>query len=138
MAKDKIHDAVKNALTNDNWLIIQEHLYIEYEELSILADIIAERAPFIAVKDDKKILVEIKTFGGASFMRQLQQTLGQYSIYRDMVEFTDLAYDLFLAISDDIYEQFFLGKAIQRIIQRHQIQIIVVNLEREEIVEWIQ
>ena len=62
-AKDKIHDAVCAALTNDDWLIIKEHFYMEYEELDVSVDIFAKRNPLVAVKDDRKILVEIKTFG---------------------------------------------------------------------------
>lgn len=35
MAKDAIHDSVKNALRKDGWAITAEFLQIEYEELEI-------------------------------------------------------------------------------------------------------
>ena len=111
---------------------------MEYEELDVSVDIFAKRNPLVAVKDDRKILVEIKTFGGRSFMRQLQQALGQYSIYRDMVEFTELEYELYLALSEPVYRQFFLGKAIQKIVDRHKLKLIVIDLERKQIVKWIK
>jgi len=136
-AKDKIHDAVRTALTNDDWIILKEHFYIEYEELDVSVDIAAKRKPLVAAKDDRKILVEVKTFGGRSFMRQLQQALGQYSIYRDMVEFTELDYELYLAISQRVYQQFFQGKAIEKIVKRHKLKVIVVDLKERKIIKWI-
>jgi len=62
MAKDKIHDAVKNALDKDGWAIKAEFLQIEYEELEIYADIVAERKPIVAEKESAKIIVEVKPY----------------------------------------------------------------------------
>ena len=76
MAKDAIHDSIKTALTKDGWLITAEFLQIEYEELEIFADIVAEQNPIVAEKGTKKIIVEVKTFAGRSFIRELQQALG--------------------------------------------------------------
>lgn len=45
---------------------------MEYEEIEVFADLAAERSPIVASKENKKIVVEIKTFAGRSFIRQLQ------------------------------------------------------------------
>jgi Holliday junction resolvase-like predicted endonuclease len=63
MANDIIHDAVKKALGKDGWTIVKKHLHLEYEELDIFVNLMAERAPFVAEKDNQQILVEVKTFG---------------------------------------------------------------------------
>lgn len=138
MANDTIHETVKNALVKDGWRIIKEHLHLEYEELDIFIDLLAERAPFVAEKDNRQILVEVKTFGDRSFMRALQQALGQYQIYADFMEFTGLDYELYLAVSNAVYETFLRGTATRRIIQRHRVNLLIVNVEQEEIVEWIK
>jgi len=44
---------------------------------------------------------------------------------------------LFLAIGKDIFKTFFQKKAVQFIINHKQLPLIIVNLEMEEIVEWI-
>lgn len=85
MAKDAIHDSIKNALTKDGWAITAEFLQIEYEELEIFADLVAEREPIVAEKQGKRIIVEVKTFAGRSFIRELQQALGQYDLYVDII-----------------------------------------------------
>ena len=61
MAKDIIHDQVKNALIKDGWTITHEPFTITYEGEPVYADLGAERS-FIAERDGAKVLVEIKSF----------------------------------------------------------------------------
>ncbi len=42
-----------------------------------------------------------------------------------------------LKFKDEIYETFFQRKSIQAVIKRHQLDLLVVNIEKEEIVQWI-
>jgi XisH protein len=138
MAKDLIHDAVKEALIKDDWHIIAEHLRIEYEEIEIFVDLVAEPTPILAEKEGRQIIIEIKTFAGPSFVREFQQAIGQYELYLDVIQLTNLEYKLYLAISEFIYNDFFLRKATHEIVQRHQIKLLVVNVERKEVIQWIE
>lgn len=138
MAKDKIHDAVKNALINDGWKIIADPLHIEYEELEIFVDLAAERLPITAERADQKIVVEIKTFAGRSFIRDLQQAIGQCGLYSDLIELTGLDYELYLAISEFVYQDSFTKKGTRTIIQRHKLKLLVVDIEQEEVVKWVK
>ena len=127
MAKDLIHQAVKNALTKDNWIITHDPFQVEYEELAIFADLAAERSPIVAQRDETKIIVEIKTFAGRSFIREFQQALGQYQLYRDLIDLTDLDYELYLAISNFTYSDFFSRKGTQTIVHRHRFKLLVAG-----------
>ncbi len=42
-AKDIYHDAVKNALIKDGWLIIADPYIIKYEDAELYADLAAEK-----------------------------------------------------------------------------------------------
>jgi hypothetical protein len=64
-AIDRIHDAVRNALTKDGWLITHDPYVISYEEVTLFADLAAEHALAVQ-RGDQKIVVEIKSFTGAS------------------------------------------------------------------------
>jgi len=130
MAKDAIHDSIKNALIKDGWTVTAEFLQIEYEELEIFADLVAEREPIVAEKNGAKIIVEVKTFAGRSFIRELQQALGQYELYLDIMGLAGFDYDLYLAVSSLIYDAFFLRKGTHEIVQRHQLKLIVVDVAR--------
>lgn len=138
MAKDAIHDSIKNALIKDGWLITAEFLQIEYEELEIFADIVAEQSPIVAQKDGKKLIVEVKTFAGRSFIRELQQAMGQYDLYREIISLAGLDFDLYLAISSLIYETFFMRKGTHDVVQRRHLKLLVVDIEREEVSQWIE
>ena len=136
MAKDIIHDAVKNALIKDGWTITHDPYPLEYKGIALSVDLAAERA-IAAERGDEKIAVEIKSFVGRSPIHDLKAALGQYVLYLGFLEITDPTRKLYLAIGEKTYREFFQQEAIQVIQQRFNISVIVVNLSQEEIVKWI-
>lgn len=132
---DIIHNAVKNALIKDGWTITHDPFIIEYKELTLYADLAAER-PIAAEREGRKIVVEVKSFVGASKIQDLKIGLGQYEIYVSLLEIMDPKRKLYLAISEKVYDEFFTLESIQVIINRLQVPLIVVNPETEEIVKW--
>ncbi len=133
---DTIHDAVKSALIKDGWTITHDPFIIIYKELLLYADLAAERT-IAAEREGQKIVVEVKSFIGASKLQDLKTGLGQYEIYLSFLEITDPERKLYIAISEKVYEEFFTLESIQVIVKRVQIPLIVVNLETEEIAKWI-
>lgn len=134
-AKDIIHDAVKNALIRDGWTITADPFIIKYEDLTLAADMAAER-PLAAERDGEKIAVEVKSFLGASPIRELETALGQYEMYRAFLDETEPDRQLFLAISQTAYEDLFQRNSIQLIVNRFQVSLIVVDIDSEEVVKW--
>ena len=134
-AKDIIHDAVKNALIKDGWIITDDPFTIRYEDATVFADLAAERA-IAAAKAGTKIIVEIKSFAGQSAMQELKIALGQYQIYLPFLTELGLEHKLYLAISDVVYDQIFQRPSIQLLIKWHRLPILVVNTATEEIVTW--
>jgi hypothetical protein len=132
---DTIHNAVKSALIKDGWTITHDPFIITYKELLLYADLAAERT-IAAQRGDQKIVVEVKSFIGASKLQDLKTGLGQYEIYLSFLEITDPERKLYIAISEKVYEEFFTLESIQVIVKRFQLPLIVVNLETEEIVKW--
>ncbi len=135
-AKDIYHDAVKNALIKDGWTIIADPYTIKYKDAEIFADLAAEKL-IAAAQNRKKIIVEVKSFLSPSLMQDFQVALGQYTLYRNFINLTEPEYEIYLAIKDSIYENFFKRASIQEIIQLNQLLLIVVEMEQEEILEWI-
>ena len=76
-AKDIYHNCVKNALIKEGWIITHDPLTLEVGGRNVYVDLGAER-PFAAEKDGKKIAVEVKSFRGASDLRDYENALGQY------------------------------------------------------------
>lgn len=133
---DIIHNAVKNALLKDGWLITDDPYVIQYRRTVLYADLGAER-PIAVERSGQKLVVEVKSFVGASKMQDLKEALGQYDIYRYLLE--EIAPDrkLYVAVSNVAYNAFFIQDVTQLILNKHQLPIIVVDIEAEEIVQWI-
>lgn len=134
---DKIHDAVKNALIKDGWTITADPFRIEFEEYRLYADLAAER-PISAVRENEKIVVEIKSFLNRSSVSDFENALGQYSIYRRLLSKLEPETKIFLAISEATYTDFFTFKATQFIIETERISLFTVDLQSEEIERWIK
>lgn len=133
---DKIHDTVKNALIKDGWTITADPYEIRFKDIRVYAALAAER-PFTAERDGEKIVVEAKSFVGRSSVSEFEKALGQYNLYLSFLEETAPEYNLFLAISDKIKNRFFDKIAIRHVIKRFAVHLIVIDLEKEKIVEWI-
>jgi len=135
-AKDLYHDTVKAALIKDGWLIVADPYRIQYKDIDLYADLAAER-PIAAERQGQKIVVEIKSFVGRSPMTDFHNAVGQYAVYRSLIQATDPDYQLYLAIDDITYENFFNREGIAFIIEASQISLMVVDIEQQEIVQWI-
>ena len=133
---DIIHNAVKNALSKDGWIITDDPYIIEYGKTKLYADLGAER-PIAVERAGQKLVVEVKSFIGTSKLQDLKETLGQYDIYRYLLEETAPERKLYVAVSAIAYKSFFTQDVIQLIVNRHQLPLIIVNTEVEEIVQWI-
>jgi hypothetical protein len=135
-AKDLYHDAVKAALIKDGWLILADPYRIQYKDVDLYADLAAER-PIAAEREGQKIVVEIKSFVGRSPMTDFHNAVGQYAVYRSLIQATEPDYQLYLAIDDITYENFFKREGIAFVTRTSQIFLLVVDIEQQEIVQWI-
>lgn len=135
MALDSIHEAVKNALIKDGWTIVDEQVSLRFGEIGGYVDLEIERPPILAYKENERIFVEIKTFAGRSFVRDLQQAIGQYELYRDLIRYKALDHQLYLAVPQTVYDYYFVRPTTKRIIQDHNILLFVVDIEQERIVK---
>lgn len=61
LAKDLVHQAVKNALIKDKWLITHDPYTISFGGVNMAVDLGAEKL-IAAIRDNQKIAVEIKSF----------------------------------------------------------------------------
>jgi hypothetical protein len=133
---DKIHEAVKNALKNDGRAITHDPLTFLLEKQRVLIDLAAEKL-FTAEKEGRKIAVVVKSFLSVAKMNEFYGAIGQYDVYSVYLEEFDPERKLFLAISQEIFQDFFERRAVQLVTQKKRIAILVVNIETEEIVKWV-
>jgi hypothetical protein len=128
---------VRRALINDGWTITDDPFVIEYEDVQLKADLGAEKT-FAAEKGERKIVVEIKVFGGLSFFNDLHKATGQYCNYRALLQETNPEREIWLAVSNWIYESYFQRPSTRKIIENQQIGLLVFDADLEEVVQWIK
>lgn len=125
-AKDIYHNAVRFALVKDGWEILAEDYTLEYGGDRLYVDIAAEKS-IAAEKQGQKILVEVKSFLGRSFINDLEQAVGQYVVYRDILLETASNFKLYLAITQGTYKSYFQRQLTQMIINRNQVKLLIVD-----------
>jgi hypothetical protein len=133
---DFYHNTVKNALLKDGWIITDDPFVIEFKGLRLYADLGAEKL-LAAEKVGQKVVIEIKVFNSISLITELEKAVGQYGIYRTFLKRINPERQLYLAIAEDVYQDFFQRPAIQEIIRDQEINLIVFEPNSEEILQWI-
>ena len=135
-AKDVYHDAIKNALIKDAWTITADPFFILYGKLRLVADMGAEK-PLAAQRGNEKIVVEVKSFLSPSFIYDLERAVGQYVIYRNYLERTNPDHQLYLAITQQVYANNF-DETIQIVVDANHLKLIVVDVKKEIISQWVR
>lgn len=138
-AKDIYHSAVKNALEKDSWTITDDSLTLSLGLRSLYVDLGAEKV-VAAMKNDRRIAVEVKSFVGHSTIAELEKAIGQYMLYDEALleSETDSDRQLFLAIPEDIVEELADDRILTILIKRFRINILVYNPVKQVIAQWIQ
>lgn len=134
-AKDTYHDALRSALVKDGWTITDDPFRLVWGERDFYVDLGAERV-VAAEKAGKRIAVEVKSFLGASQMHDLELALGQFLLYRSILDEQEPDRVLFLAIPDQAAE-IFDEPVGQMLINKHLIKAVVFDPQKEEILRWI-
>lgn len=144
--RDIIHDIVREALIKDGWRITDDPYVISYGERFLFVDLGATVASpsnqitgqFIgAERQGQRIAVEIKEFRGRSIITELEQAIGQYVLYRLLLNRVDSNRILYLAITDSIYAELFNEPIGKLVISDLPLQLLVVNIAQAEVQQWI-
>jgi hypothetical protein len=135
-AKDIYHDAVKRALQKDGWTITHDPFPLQIGKKRLSADLGAERL-ISAERGLQRIVVEVKSFIGQSDVRDLEQALGQYVLYRQILNEMEVERSLYLAVSQPTFNSVFTIELGQVLLKNQVIKLIVFDDESEAIVQWL-
>jgi hypothetical protein len=134
-AKDTFHTIVKTALQKDGWLITHDPYPLQAGSFNLAIDLGAEKV-IAAQRGERKIAVEIKSFLGPSKISEFYGALGQFIAYRAALQVQEKERTLYLAVSSNIYDQFFTTPFIQELIQQNQLYLLSYDIEQEVIERW--
>jgi hypothetical protein len=144
--RDTVHDIVKQALIKDGWEITDDPYVISYGERFLFVDLGAvegfTRGPFEGQvfgvqREGRRLTVEVKEFRGKSAIADLEQAIGQYVLYRLLLDKVDPEREMYLAITDVAFDEIFSEPIGELVIDSLPLQLLVVDFEREEVKQWI-
>ena len=140
--KDESHQIVKEALIRDGWNITDDPYVISYGERFLFVDLAASastQGQFIgAQRKDQLIAVEIKEFRGKSAVNDLEQAIGQYTLYQLLLKQVDPKRRVFLAVSDIVYDEVFSEPIGELVINQLPMDLIVIDVQAKEVKKWIR
>ena len=134
-AKDIYHDTMKNALIKDGWTITDDPLRLRWGNDLLYVDLGAERL-LTARKKDQKIAVEVKSFVSPSNIAALENALGQYVLYQNIIEEIDPDRTLYLAVHEEIFSTVFEEALGQMIVRKNHLKLVIFSRTEEVIVKW--
>ncbi len=135
-ARDSYHDVVKAALIADGWTITHDPLMLHVGKKDHFVDLGSGRL-LAADKEGRKIAVEVKSLPGASGVEDLEEALGRFTLYHDVLGENEPDRRLYLAISHKAFEDLFTEPIGQLLLKRERLRLIVFEPEKGVILQWI-
>lgn len=115
-----------------NWV---HPFYVLVEDFAVFPDIQAQQ---MSKTGEEIIVVEVKCFADErSDLDELYRAIGQCLIYRSVLKLKPISAKLYLAIPDIVYYRLFTTPVVSLTITEAQIKILIVDIDREEIVQWL-
>ena len=135
-AKDIYHNAVKNALIQEGWIITNDPLHLKWGQKDMYVDLGAKQL-LAAEQGTRKIAVEIKSFVSPSEMADLKDAIGGFVLYRAVMSRLEPDRILYLGVRDTVFTDLFeepIGKLLR---ESENLNLLVFNSDTERITQWI-
>jgi hypothetical protein len=136
-AKNVYHDTVLEALRADGWVITHDPLTLSFGGKDLFVDLGAERTALAAERGGRKIAVEIQSFLSHSPVRDLEEAVGQYDIYRAVLAEMEPERPIYLAVPRRVEEGLLTEQFGQMIVARLQLRLMVFDEQPGRVVRWI-
>lgn len=135
--RDIYHAIVIKALIKDGWRITHDPLIIPYGGQNLFVDLGAEKL-IAAERAGQQIAVEIKSFISPSGVSDLEDALGQYLLYRSLLNRKEPTRIIYLAVPITAYANVFRSPIGEVAVQDFALRLVVFDAEQEAVVQWIE
>lgn len=135
--KDSYHDIVRLALIKDGWKITDDPFLIGFRGTLLFADLGAEKVT--GINRRSKISIEVKVMDEPGRFAKFECAVGQYVVYRRLMLSLQLRRDLYLAVSQSVFINFFQKRpAVMEVVSGEKICLLIFDPLKKEIVQWIR
>jgi XisH protein len=127
--EDACQPQVVAALQKDGWTITDQQITFKRPDLYVFIDLEAK-------KEGEEAYIEVKCFPGVNDTSEFYAAIGQYFVYREVLGIEAPNSTLYLAIPTRIWNEQF-GDTYRNTVLNNHVKIIVVDLETENVAQWI-
>jgi hypothetical protein len=135
MARNLLHEAVRQALLYDGWAITHDPYEMRPYNPNWEMDLGAERL-IGAEREAEKIAVEVKSFRASSFSNEFHTVLGQYLNYRSGLKRIEADRMLYLAVPLEIYDVEFRRAGILNSVEDYDVDLVIFDPITPTILLW--
>ena len=133
---DQCHDQIVHALEKAGWTVSSNPYILRVENRRLYIDMFAQMTH--PEQPKRIIIIEAKCFSDfRDELNELYTAIGQYLTYLGLLEEAGINDSLYLAIPTHAYRGVFQQFATP-IMSKILIKMIVVDLEAEEIEQWLE
>jgi hypothetical protein len=136
-ARNIDHEAVIQALQADGWIITHDPLIVPCGDRRLFIDLGAERITIGAERGGECIAVEIASFVADSPVRDLQEAVGEFVVYRALLSQSDPERVLFLGVPARVYDSVLSEPVGQLVIADVRLRILVFDAQQQRVIRWI-
>jgi len=135
-AIDACEPQVLRALQKDHWVIISKPFAIRTNTHTVYADCLLERQN--NGHNEQAIILEVKCFSNPQTdLTEFYTAVGQYQFYRAAVVANQSTTPIYLAIPELALARLIKDNAIDIAIRQNGIKLVVIDLAKEEVVQWL-
>jgi hypothetical protein len=136
-ARNIYHDSVIQALQSDGWTITHDPLMIPYGDRRLFVDLGAERVTVGAERGGERIAVEIASFVADSPVRDLQEAVGQFVVYRVLLSQAEPDRSLFLGVPAHVFESVLSEPLGELVMAEVRLRVLVFDAQQQRVIQWI-
>ncbi|MFO0823302.1 MAG: element excision factor XisH family protein [Gemmataceae bacterium] len=136
-AKNIYHDAVVAALIADGWTITHDPLRLTMGVRRLYVDLGADKATLAAERDGEKIAIEVQSFLGNSEIDDLEHAVGQFVLYRLLLDRIEPERVLYMAVTEDVAKGILSEEVGKLVVAGLKMRLLAFDPEKKRITQWI-
>jgi hypothetical protein len=130
-AKDRLHDTVKRVLIKAGWEITGEQIALKIGKRRLWIDLQVQH-----IQTSQVIFVEVKDLSSASMVETFALAVGKFVLYRTVLKQIGNDSPLYLSVPVHVADDFLNDELGKLIVNVENVNLIVFDPIREEIVRW--
>ena len=133
---DNCHVQVSQALIKDGWSVAHKSVFLtdKYRN-DVYIDIDATHAS--NGTQSRQIFVEVKCFALPKETAEFHRAIGQYVIYRGVIQRAAIPAALYLAVPAASFDKYFNSYMLD-VMANNMVKLLKIDMEQERILQWIE